>query len=168
MLLTHGIIVPFCEGHNIPHSVGYCLLSFSRSFHNLSLGNGNSSHAILFINRLLLGNSWQNVVVMRRLLVIFSFIIGMLGVDSCASLTSVSFLCNESDVQIYVNDDYVGEGLVSYTFPKTVSTAEVICKRNGNVIYTQTYSIKGRNRNLIEIQIPKDLFYSSDRQNHSK
>lgn len=105
---------------------------------------------------------------MRRLLVIFSFIIGMLGVDSCASLTSVSFLCNESDVQIYVNDDYVGEGLVSYTFPKTVSTAEVICKRNGNVIYTQTYSIKGRNRNLIEIQIPKDLFYSSDRQNHSK
>lgn len=92
----------------------------------------------------------------------------MLGFESCGGLTSVSFLCDERDVQIYVNDNYVGEGLVSYTFPKAVTTAELVCKRNGNIVYTQTYSIKGRNNNLIEIQIPKDLFYSSDRQIHSK
>ena len=36
-------------GNDIPHSVGYCILLLIGSFHNLSYGKCNSSHAIFFI-----------------------------------------------------------------------------------------------------------------------
>lgn len=87
---------------------------------------------------------------------------------SCSTTTSVSFLCNEEDLQIYVNDDYVGTGLVRYIVPKNVTTAVVECKKDGVTIYTKNYYIKGHNNELFDIIIPKSNTYSSDRQIHSK
>ena len=87
---------------------------------------------------------------------------------SCSSTTSVSFLCNKDDLQIYVNDDYVGTGLVHYVAPKDVTTANVECKKNGVTIFTRNYYIKGHNNELFDIIIPESNTYSSDRQFHSK
>lgn len=87
---------------------------------------------------------------------------------ACASPTSVSFLCDNEDLQIYVNNEYVGKGLVRYTAPKGITTAEVECKDNGVTVYSKTYYIKGYNNALFDIKVPQHNYYSSDRQFHSK
>lgn len=46
--------------------MGYFILLLIGSFHNLSSGKCNSSHAIFFINCLLLGNSWQKEFCMKK------------------------------------------------------------------------------------------------------
>ena len=88
---------------------------------------------------------------------------------SCATTTTtVHFLCNEEDLQIYVNDEYVGTGLVTYVAPPNVTSAEVSCKKDGIVIFTKTYYIKGHNKQLFDLNVPSYNSYSSDRQIHSK
>lgn len=89
--------------------------------------------------------------------------------SSCSTTTTaVSFLCNQEDLQIYVNDTYVGTGLVHYIAPQGVTTANVECKKDGLTVFTQSYYIKGHNKALFDINIPNTNRYSSDRQIHSK
>lgn len=88
--------------------------------------------------------------------------------SSCSSSITVSFLCNNRDLQIYVNDTYVGQELVTYTAPKGVTTADIQCKKDGVTVYTKSIYIKGNNMRLFEINVPESNFYSSDRQIHSK
>lgn len=88
--------------------------------------------------------------------------------SSCSSSTTVSFLCNNRDLQIYVNDTYIGQELVTYTAPKGVTTADIQCKKDGITVYTKSIYIKGYNRHLFEINVPDNNSYSSDRQIHSK
>jgi len=92
----------------------------------------------------------------------------MLAFSSCASTTSVSFLCDQEDLQVYVNDEYVGTGLVYYTAPKGVTTAEVECKKDGITVFTRNFYIKGHNRELFDIHIPQYNSYSSNKIIHSK
>ena len=92
----------------------------------------------------------------------------MLFFLSCTSTTNISFLCNDEDLQIYVNDDYVGTGLVHYSAPKNVTTANVECKKDGITVYSRNYYIKGHNNELFDIIIPETKTYSTDRQIHSK
>lgn len=99
---------------------------------------------------------------------LLSGLIIILLLESCSSTTTVSFLCNQEDLQIYVNDDYVGTGLVQYTAPKGVTTAEVECKKDGITVFSRNYYIKGHNRDLFDIHIPQYNSYSSDRIIHSK
>lgn len=99
-------------------------------------------------------------------LVILSVVI---AICSCASTTtSVSFLCNQEDVEIWVNNNYVGNGLAHYTVSREVTTAYVECKKDGIVIFTRNYYIKGQNNTLFDINIPEKTYYSLDRQIHSK
>ena len=65
---------------------------------------------------------------------VLKFLLGLtlsLSIMSCSTSTTVSFLCDQEDLQIYVNNEYVGTGLVRYTAPKEVTTAEVECKKDG-------------------------------------
>lgn len=91
-----------------------------------------------------------------------------MAILSCSSSTTVSFLCNNRDLQIYVNDTYVGQELVTYTAPKGVTTADIQCKKDGITVYTKSVYIKGYNKQLLELNAPESNFYSSDRQIHSK
>ena len=91
-----------------------------------------------------------------------------LGIMSCSTSTTVSFLCDQEDLQIFVNNEYVGTGLVSYTAPKEITTAEVECKKDGVTEFTKNYYIKGHNRELFDIKIPIENSYSSDKMIHSK
>lgn len=100
-----------------------------------------------------------------------NFLFGLvlsLSIISCSTTTTVSFLCDQEDLQIYVNNEYVGTGLVSYTAPKEVTTAEVECKKDGITVFTKNYYIKGHNRALFDIRIPNNNSYSSDKMIHSK
>lgn len=99
-------------------------------------------------------------------LVLITFVV--IVVSSCATTTSVSFLCNQEDLQIYINDEYVGNGLVNYIAPKGVTTAEVECKKDGLTVFSRNYYIKGHNRELFDIVVPNYNSYSSDKIIHSK
>lgn len=87
---------------------------------------------------------------------------------SCSSSTTVSFLCNNRDLQIYANDIYLGQELVTYTAPKGVSAVDIQCKKDGITIYTKNIYIKGNNKRLFEINVPSSMNYSSNSQIHSK
>jgi hypothetical protein len=104
----------------------------------------------------------------NRIFVIYIFFAAAMVLISCASATTVSFLCNREDLQIYVNNQYVGTGLVRYTAPKDITTAIVECKKDGVTIYSKDFYIKGNNNALFDLKIPEYNSYSSDKQIHSK
>lgn len=105
---------------------------------------------------------------MNKICKILAQTIPLFVFSSCSTATSVSFLCNDRDIQIYVNDTYLGKELVTYTAPKGVTTADIECKRDGVTIFTKSIYIKGSNGRLFELTIPNYNTYSSDRQIHSK
>ena len=80
---------------------------------------------------------------------------------SCGSTASVSLLCDEQHVELYVDDEYVGRGLVNYTVPKGQDEIRVSCREGGEEVYNRSYYVKGMKNQLIEITIPKDYRYSS-------
>lgn len=88
--------------------------------------------------------------------------------SSCSTVTAVSFLCHDRDIQIYVNDTYLGKELVTYTAPKGVTTADIECKKDGITIFTKSIYIKGYNGRLFELTIPESYTYSSERHINSK
>lgn len=104
---------------------------------------------------------------MKKIKTLISFIVGAMILTSCGA-TSVSFLCNRDDLEIYVNNEYVGKGMVTYTLPSQVTTAEVECKKDGITVFSRKYYVKGSNGKLFDINVPDNQTYSSDRQIHSK
>lgn len=102
---------------------------------------------------------------LRRLGILSTF---MFVLVSCVSTTSVSFLCDNQDLEIYVNEEYVGKGLVTYTAPKHISVAEVCCKKGGVPVYTRSYNLRGLNRRLIDLKVPSSMGFSSESIIHSK
>lgn len=97
---------------------------------------------------------------MFRNLILFS--LGVYILCSCKSTASVSLLCDEQHIELYIDGKYVGRGLVNYTVPKGQSNIEVSCIENGMEVYNRSFYIKGMNNQLIEITIPKDYRYSSE------
>lgn len=95
-------------------------------------------------------------------------LVSLLAFTSCASTTTVSFLCHQEDLQIFVNDTYIGNGLVQYTAPKGVTTADVECKKDGITVFTRSFYIKGHNRELFDINIPNYNSYSTNKTIRSK
>lgn len=80
---------------------------------------------------------------------------------SCRCTASVSLLCDEQHIELYVDDEYVGRGLVSYTVPKGQDNIRVSCRENGVEVYSRSFYVKGMKNQLIELNIPKDYRYSS-------
>lgn len=83
---------------------------------------------------------------------------------SCATSIPVSFLCNEQHIEIYIDEEYVGRGLVNYVVPKGTDYIKVSCRENGVEIYERNYYVKGKKNQLFELNIPKDYRYSSGQQ----
>ena len=80
---------------------------------------------------------------------------------SCGNVKHVSVLCNQSEGEIYVDGEYLGNGLVSYEVPRDVTTIEIICKIQGKEIARRIVSV--RNRALYEIYLTDDYKYSNNR-----
>lgn len=104
-----------------------------------------------------------------RLLRLNAYLFAVLSLlTTCAETKSVAFLCQQEDLQIYVNQEYVGTGLVYYKVPPNVRTAHVQCWKDGEIVYERNYDIRKSNRRLFDIHIPNYQTYSSDLQIHSK
>ena len=87
--------------------------------------------------------------------------IALCGFASCGSTASISLLCDEQQIELYVDDEYVGRGLVNYVVPKGQDEINVSCRENGVEVYNRTFYVKGMKNQLIELTIPKDYRYSS-------
>lgn len=81
---------------------------------------------------------------------------------SCAASTkTLTFSCQERQIEIYVDDEFLGRDLVHYTVPKGREYVEVSCREGGVEIYHRRINVKNRNGTLIELQMPKNYKYSS-------
>lgn len=80
---------------------------------------------------------------------------------SCSSSRTITFSCQERNIEIYVDDEYLGRDLVRYTVPKDRKYIEVSCRDNGVEVYHRRISVDSRKGTLVELQIPKHYRYSS-------
>lgn len=85
----------------------------------------------------------------------------LVTLSSCTSTKTIALSCQERQIEIYVDDEYLGRDLVYYTVPKGREYIEVSCRDKGLEIYHRRINVKNQNRNLIELQIPKNYRFSS-------
>lgn len=113
----------------------------------------------LFIINPLRGTGRYNIVVMKAFLLQLIALAPLF--TSCSSSKTIGFHCEEQQVEIYINDEYAGRGLVNYRLPKSMESVKVSCMQDGKEIYTRTFYVKGKKGQLFDLQIPKDYRYSS-------
>ena len=81
--------------------------------------------------------------------------------ESCSTPKTFALSCQERQIEIYVDDQYLGRDLVYYTPAKGQKYIEVSCRDNGIEVYHKKVNVEGKKGNLIELQIPKHYRYSS-------
>lgn len=96
---------------------------------------------------------------------IFSLLVSLLA---CSSVTPVNLLCNEQEVEIYVNEDYVGRGLVHYVVPAGCDYITVSCRNAGQELFSRRYYVKGKKNKLFELTVPRDYMYSTGGKIYTK
>lgn len=85
---------------------------------------------------------------------------------SCNLQKQVVLYCQHPQIEIYVNDEYVGNDMVYYKSSGEESIV-VTAKIDGNEIYRRTIDLIGRKKNeLIEIHIPEYYRYSNSRSTY--
>lgn len=96
----------------------------------------------------------------------YSLLLTMVSVALCAcsSKATMTFLCNDDNVIMYVDGDCIGSGMVEYTAPVGTENIRVTCTSEGKEIYNRQYYVKGMKNQLIEINIPKDYTFGSGSQ----
>ena len=80
--------------------------------------------------------------------------------SACSSTQQVNFVCDQTDVEIYVNDEYAGRNLVSVTLPRGTSYVNVSCRRDGEEIYSRRFYVKGEKEATYTLTIPNNYRYS--------
>lgn len=89
------------------------------------------------------------------------FIAGLfaMALSACSTTKSIRFYCQDQQVDLYINGEYAGNGIVNFTYPKGTEKVEVSCMQDGLEIYTRTFHIDGCDGQTFELQIPKDYHY---------
>lgn len=73
----------------------------------------------------------------------------------------MAFSCQERQIEIYVDDEFLGHDLVYYNVPKGREYIEVSCREKGVEVYKRRINVRDGESTLIELQIPKNYRYSS-------
>lgn len=81
--------------------------------------------------------------------------------SSCSGVKTIGFTCKERQIEIFVDDEYLGRDLVYYTIPKGRKRIEVSCRENGIEVYRRHINVENKKGQLIELQIPKNYKYSN-------
>lgn len=85
-----------------------------------------------------------------------------LSILSCTTPTQLTFTCNDPSVNIYIDEEYAGNSLVNYTFPKGIKSVKVKGVLDGNEIYSRTYYKDAwTGTNVVDIPILNDMQYST-------
>lgn len=80
---------------------------------------------------------------------------------SCSSTSTIGLYCQERQIEIYVDDEYLGRDIVYYSAPRGRQSIEVSCREDGVEVYHRRINVKDYKGTLIELQIPKNYKYSS-------
>ena len=81
---------------------------------------------------------------------------------ACTSPTQLIFSCDDPSVNIYIDEEFAGNSLVSYTFPKGVKSVVVKGNLDGREIYCRTYYKDAwSGSNVVDIPVLKDYEYST-------
>lgn len=94
-------------------------------------------------------------------IIISTFITFSLVQTSCSAPKTFALSCQERQIEIYVDDQYLGRDLVYYTPAKGQKYIEISCRDNGIEVYHRRINVEGKRGNLIELHIPKNYKYSS-------
>lgn len=78
----------------------------------------------------------------------------------CSISQQVNFICDQTDVEIYINEEYAGRNLVSCTLPRGTTYVTVSCHRDGEEVYSQRYYVKGKKSITYTLSVPNDYRYS--------
>lgn len=82
---------------------------------------------------------------------------------SCAPATKTfTFACQERQVEIYVEGEYMGRNLVQVTIPRKQQYINIYCQDNGEIVLQKQFEVKDSPGHLIELQIPKNYKYSTN------
>jgi hypothetical protein len=86
--------------------------------------------------------------------------------SACNLQKQIVLYCQHPQIEIYVNDEYVGNDMVYYKSSGEESIV-VTAKIDGNEIYRRTIDLIGRKKNeLIEIHVPEYYRYSNSRSTY--
>ncbi len=96
-----------------------------------------------------------------KVIAFIMFFITTMGLYSCSSVKTIGLLCQERQIEIYVDDEYLGRDLVYHTVAKEREYIEVSCRENGAEVYHRRINVRNMKGTLIELQIPKNYKYSS-------
>ncbi len=96
----------------------------------------------------------------RRQALVYVAMAALVLLWGCTSTKSVTFTCQEPQIEIYADGEYLGRNMVSYTLPKGRDYVDVSCCDGGEEVYTRRYHVQGKGGYLIEIEIPKHFRYS--------
>lgn len=81
---------------------------------------------------------------------------------SCVSPTRLNFACDDPTLDIYIDGEYAGRALVSYSFPSHKQVVVVSCYDGAQEVYRRSFDKSGHvNNELIDLQVEQNLQYSS-------
>ncbi len=132
----------------------YLRVGFSRA--SIQINDQSHTFLCLYIITLGVGVEVNDMKFLFTVLCVFLFTVFV----SCGSARHMSILCNQPDFEIYIDGNYIGKGLVSYTIPRGINTIEIICKQNGKDMAKRIATVK--NNALYEIYVSDDYMYTSD------
>lgn len=85
-----------------------------------------------------------------------------LVLGGCGGVSNLHFLCEDQYVELYINDEHIGSGLVNYKVSEDTKILSLKCVRDNEVVYQRNYSVDNyQNNSLIEINIPQNYRYQS-------
>lgn len=112
-------------------------------------------HHLLFLQKT--KRTYNAVIVITVVMIFFAASL----LSSCSSTKTLALSCQERQIEIYVNEEYLGRDLVYYTVPKGREYIEVSCREDGVELYHRRINVKSTKNTLIELQIPKNYKYST-------
>ena len=74
---------------------------------------------------------------------------------------TVALMCKERQIEIFVDNEYLGRDLVYYTVPKGRKYIDVSCREDGVEVYNKRINVENKDGRLFELQVPKNYKYSS-------
>lgn len=98
---------------------------------------------------------------MKKICKLSCIIAVLIAIISCKSYYAVTFLCEDTTVEMYANDEYIGSNMATYRVPRGMQYVTIRCVENGKDIFTRKYYVKGMKNGLITVNIPADYRYSN-------
>ena len=108
-----------------------------------------------------LGNTIHTTM-KKSAIILYCLILLLCG---CSKNTTISFLCEDYNVDIYVNGNFIGNGLVTYNITETDEIVSVSCRNQDDIVLQRNFDVNLSRGQLIELNVPNKQRYSNSNSN---